>query len=109
MKPPSRRPIAFWTILVAFLTWDHARSPRIDLRFEPPLIAAGSGQVATAGHSRYPDSPAGAEAAADRRLAARRPSTNVTELTFFKVSRDPVAYKALSFRLDGRISTKEQQ
>ncbi len=54
MKPPSRRRIAFWSVLVAFLAWDHVRSPRIDLRFEPPLIAAGSGQVATAGHCALP-------------------------------------------------------
>ncbi len=40
---------AFWSALALFLAWDHARSPRIDLRFEPPLIAAGSGQTPIAG------------------------------------------------------------
>lgn len=41
---------AFWTLLVLFLAWDFSRSPAIDLRQEPPLIAAGSGQVVSGGH-----------------------------------------------------------
>lgn len=41
---------AFWSALVLFLAWDFARSPAIDLRHEPPLIAAGSGQVVEGGH-----------------------------------------------------------
>jgi hypothetical protein len=44
----------FWIALVAFLAWDFVRSPAIDLRFEPPLIAAGSGQQAVAGHCALP-------------------------------------------------------
>lgn len=40
----------FWLGLVGFLAWDFARSPAIDLRQEPPLIAAGSGQVTVGGH-----------------------------------------------------------
>ena len=40
----------FWIALVGFLAWDFARSPAIDLRQEPPLIAAGSGQVVEGGH-----------------------------------------------------------
>ena len=44
----------FWIGLVAFLSWDFARSPAIDLRQEPPLIAAGSGQIPTAGHCALP-------------------------------------------------------
>lgn len=40
----------FWTLLVLFLAWDFNRSPPIDLRQEPPLIAAGSGQVVSGGH-----------------------------------------------------------
>ena len=40
----------FWTGLVLFLAWDFSRSPAIDLRHEPPLIAAGSGQVVSGGH-----------------------------------------------------------
>jgi len=41
---------AFWILLVGFLSWDFARSPAIDLRKEPPLVAAGSGQVVEGGH-----------------------------------------------------------
>lgn len=41
---------SFWAVLVGFLAWDFARSPAIDLRQEPPLIAAGSGQVVMGGH-----------------------------------------------------------
>ena len=40
----------FWTLLVLFLAWDFSSSPPIDLRQEPPLIAAGSGQVVSGGH-----------------------------------------------------------
>jgi hypothetical protein len=40
----------FWALLVLFLAWDFSRSPAIDLRQEPPLIAAGSGQVVSGGH-----------------------------------------------------------
>jgi len=45
---------AFWGALALFLAWDHARAPRIDLRFEAPLIAAGSGQTSIAGHCALP-------------------------------------------------------
>ena len=41
---------AFWTALVLFLAWDFARAPAINVRQEPPLIAAGSGQVVEGGH-----------------------------------------------------------
>jgi len=54
MKRALRRGLVFWAALLLFLAWDHARSPRIDLRFEPPLIAAGSGQASTAGHCALP-------------------------------------------------------
>jgi hypothetical protein len=40
----------FWIVLVLFLGWDWFRSPPIDLRQEPPLIAAGFGQVVEGGH-----------------------------------------------------------
>lgn len=40
----------FWFGLIGFLAWDWATSPPVDLRQEPPLIAAGSGQVVTGGH-----------------------------------------------------------
>jgi hypothetical protein len=54
MKHPSRRRVAFWAVLAAFLAWDWGHSPRIDLRFEPPLVAAGSGQVSAGGHCALP-------------------------------------------------------
>lgn len=45
---------AFWIVLVLFLGWDFVRSPAIDLRQEPPLVAAGSGQVVEGGHCSSP-------------------------------------------------------
>ena len=45
---------AFWAVLVLFLVWDFWQSPKIDLRFEAPLIAAGSGQAAQGGHCSMP-------------------------------------------------------
>ena len=41
---------AFWVILVAFLAWDYTHSQPVDLRFEAPLIAAGSGVAVQGGH-----------------------------------------------------------
>lgn len=40
----------FWCVLLAFLAWDWTHSAPVDLRQEPPLIAAGSGQQASGGH-----------------------------------------------------------
>jgi hypothetical protein len=40
----------FWVGLLAFLAADWWLSPPVDLRNEPPLIAAGSGQAASGGH-----------------------------------------------------------
>ena len=40
----------FWLILLGFLDWDFSASSPVDLRNEPPLIAAGSGQAASGGH-----------------------------------------------------------
>ncbi|GAA4003739.1 hypothetical protein GCM10022279_29570 [Comamonas faecalis] len=45
----------FWLALLGFLAWDFAASKSIDLRFEPPLFAAGSGQAAQGGHCSMPD------------------------------------------------------
>ncbi len=47
--------LAFWTVLAAFLAWDWSHSKPVDLRFEPPLIAAGSGKAASGGHCSMPD------------------------------------------------------
>ncbi len=44
----------FWAALLVFLAWDVARTPAIDLRREPPLIAAGSGQATQGGHCAMP-------------------------------------------------------
>ena len=41
---------AFWLVLALFLAWDFSESPPIDLRDEPPLIAAGSGRANSGGH-----------------------------------------------------------
>jgi hypothetical protein len=40
----------FWLGLAAFLAWDFKTSAPVDLRNEPPLIAAGSGQATSGGH-----------------------------------------------------------
>lgn len=40
----------FWLGLLVFLVWDWSVSPPVDLRQEPPLIAAGSGQLVSGGH-----------------------------------------------------------
>ena len=42
--------VTFWLALTAFIAWDFLSAPPIDLRREPPLIAAGSGQAASGGH-----------------------------------------------------------
>ncbi len=40
----------FWLLLAAFLAWDFTASAPVNLRDEPPLIAAGSGQAVSGGH-----------------------------------------------------------
>ena len=42
--------LVFWCGLLAFLVWDSAQAPPVDLRNEPPLIAAGSGKPSSGGH-----------------------------------------------------------
>ncbi|WP_169728586.1 hypothetical protein [Comamonas composti] len=44
----------FWACLIGFLAWDYLQSPPVDLRYEAPLIAAGSGQAAQGGHCSMP-------------------------------------------------------
>lgn len=46
---------AFWLVLISFLAWDYLHSPPVDLRFEAPLIAAGSGKATQGGHCSMPD------------------------------------------------------
>lgn len=50
MTSAHRRQLFFWLGLLAFLAWDWSVSPPVDLRQEPPLIAAGSGQAGSGGH-----------------------------------------------------------
>lgn len=50
MTKPHKLQVAFWIGLAAFLAWDFKVSAPVDLRNEPPLIAAGSGQAASGGH-----------------------------------------------------------
>ena len=45
----------FWVCLVGFLAWDFASSKPVDLRYEAPLIAAGSGVAIQGGHCSMPD------------------------------------------------------
>lgn len=40
----------FWSCLLAFIAWDSLHSKPVDLRSEPPLIAAGSGKPPVLGH-----------------------------------------------------------
>ena len=48
--------IGFWSALIIFLAWDVWASPPVDLRYEAPLIAAGSGQEISGGHCSMPAS-----------------------------------------------------
>jgi len=50
MSPPHTLQAVFWLSLAAFLAWDYKTSAPVDLRNEPPLIAAGSGQATSGGH-----------------------------------------------------------
>lgn len=50
MTRTHRLQAVFWLALVTFIAWDFAASAPVDLRNEPPLIAAGSGQATVGGH-----------------------------------------------------------
>ena len=54
MTSPTALRTTFWIVLLAFLVWDYAASPKVDLRYEAPLIAAGSGQATHGGHCSMP-------------------------------------------------------
>ncbi|MEO6624997.1 MAG: hypothetical protein ABIN37_09210 [Burkholderiaceae bacterium] len=43
------RPL-FWIALAGFIAWDWSYSLAVDVRQEPPAIAAGSGQAVSGGH-----------------------------------------------------------
>ena len=50
MSNTQKLQAVFWLALSAFLAWDFLVSDSVDLRNEPPLIAAGSGQASSGGH-----------------------------------------------------------
>ena len=50
MTTTQRLQAVFWLTLLAFMAWDFSVSAPVDLRNEPPLIAAGSGQATSGGH-----------------------------------------------------------
>lgn len=54
MTNSSRLRAMFWILLLGFLGWDYWASPAVDLRYEAPLIAAGSGQAIQGGHCSMP-------------------------------------------------------
>jgi hypothetical protein len=50
MASINKRQAVFWIVLTVFLVWDFNTSEPLNLRNEPPLVAAGSGQVISGGH-----------------------------------------------------------
>ncbi len=48
------RQALFWALLVGFIAWDFASSAPVNLRLEPPIFAAGSGQASSGGHCAMP-------------------------------------------------------
>ncbi|WP_368641561.1 hypothetical protein ABRY95_00990 [Castellaniella ginsengisoli] len=42
--------VCFWVAFAAFFAWDWMHSAPINVRAEPPLIAAGSGVAPSGGH-----------------------------------------------------------
>ncbi len=54
MRAPPLLRRAFWIALALFVAIDWVRSEPVDLRFELPFLAAGSGQAASGGHCSMP-------------------------------------------------------
>lgn len=50
MDSKHKSSLLFWLALALFITWDFKQSKAIDLRFEAPLIAAGSGKASAGAH-----------------------------------------------------------
>ena len=48
------RRLAFWFALLGFIAWDLTYADPINVRLEPPIIAAGSGQAVSGGHCALP-------------------------------------------------------
>ncbi|MDO5691946.1 MAG: hypothetical protein Q4G70_05595 [Pseudomonadota bacterium] len=54
MTAITLRRALFWALLVGFIAWDFAHSDPVNLRLEPPMITAGSGQAVSGGHCSMP-------------------------------------------------------
>ena len=54
MTATNVRRLLFWGLLVGFIAWDFAQSDPVNLRLEPPMITAGSGQAVSGGHGAMP-------------------------------------------------------
>ncbi len=50
MRTRTTMLLLFWLALALFLGWDWLNSSPVNLRLEPPLLAAGSGQAPSGGH-----------------------------------------------------------
>ena len=44
----------FWIVVIGFVAWDFGASAPVNLRLEPPIIAAGSGVPTSGGHCARP-------------------------------------------------------
>ena len=54
MQPTVISRWIFWLALLGFGAWDFVSSAPVNLRLEPPIIAAGSGVLTNAGHCAMP-------------------------------------------------------
>ncbi len=54
MHTTTVRRWVFWAGLTVFVAWDYHHSAPVNLRLEPPIIAAGSGLEITGGHCARP-------------------------------------------------------
>ncbi|MFB1017238.1 MAG: hypothetical protein QMC46_03890 [Burkholderiaceae bacterium] len=50
MSTTHKLQTVFWLLLLGFLAWDFNTSDPVNVRNEPPLVAAGSGQASSGGH-----------------------------------------------------------
>ena len=54
MSTTASRRWIFWLALIGFVAWDFTHSAPVNLRLEPPIIAAGSGTASQGGHCAMP-------------------------------------------------------
>ena len=52
--PALLRRTLFWAALFGFIAWDLTHADPVNVRLEPPIIAAGSGQAVSGGHCALP-------------------------------------------------------